>query len=145
MKKLVVDSSVMLKWVNQDNELYVENANQILSDVKDGKVILLAPELAKYELGNAILKKGIDVNQAYQNLETISSLPVEFITETINLAYLTYQMAYEVRLTGDKKFTYYDASFVALAKQEEAVLVTDNPKHQSKINGVKVVPLEEYK
>ena len=41
--------------------------------------------------------------------------------------------------------TYYDASFIALAKQEDAILVTDNPKHQTKISGVKVVPLGEYK
>lgn len=39
----------------------------------------------------------------------------------------------------------YDASFAALAKRENAVLVTDNPKNQVKIKGVKVVPLEKYK
>ncbi|MBI2616581.1 type II toxin-antitoxin system VapC family toxin [Candidatus Gottesmanbacteria bacterium] len=145
MKKVVVDSSVMVKWVKQNNESNIKEANQILVDAQAGKAILIAPELAKYEVGNAILKKGIEVNQANQNLGTISSLPIEFISETPNLAFQTYQMAYEVRLLGDKKFTYYDAAFAALAKKEDAILVTDNPKHQSKIKGVRVVPLAKYK
>ena len=52
----------------------------------------------------------------------------------------------KVRLAEDRpKFTYYDASFAALAKQERAVLVTANPKHQIKAAGLKVVALEDYK
>mgnify|MGYP001593042632 FL=1 len=51
-----------------------------------------------------------------------------------------------MRLAEDRpKFTYYDASFAALAKQERAVLVTANPKHQIKAAGLKVVALEDYK
>jgi predicted nucleic acid-binding protein len=40
--------------------------------------------------------------------------------------------------------TYYDASFVALARIENAVLVTDNPKHQAKQLAVKVISLKDY-
>lgn len=140
-----MDSSVIVKFVNQDNESNLDKADQILRDVQSGKVSLVAPELAKYEVGNALLKKGLTMSQAFQSLGTVSSLPIQFVPETLEMARETYQMANEVRLSNDKKFTYYDASFTALAKQEEAVLITDNPKHQSKISGVKVVPLEKYK
>jgi len=145
MKKLVPDSSVIVKWVSQDNELYLQQANRILQDVQKGDVSLLTPELAKYEVGNALLKKGLTSSQAFHSLGTVSSLPIQFVTETHELAALTYQMAYDLRLAGDKKFTYYDAAFTALAKQEGAVLITDNPKHQAKVSGIKVVPLEKYK
>lgn len=145
MKKLVLDSSVIVKFVNQDNESRLEKADQILRDVQSGKVSLVSPELAKYEVGNALVKKGLKPGQAFQSLGTVSSLPIQFVPETLEMARETYQMAHEVRSSSNKKFTYYDAAFAALAKQEGAALITDNPKHQSKIGGVKVVPLEKYK
>lgn len=145
MVKIVPDSSVIVKWVNNQNESGVAQADKLLSDVQAGRVELIAPELAKYEIGNALLKKGLGEVQAFQSLGTVYSLPVQFVPETEELAGMTYQMASKVRLTEEPpKFTYYDASFAALAKQEEAVLVTANPKHQVKIIGVKVVPLESY-
>jgi predicted nucleic acid-binding protein len=100
--------------------------------------------LAKYEVGNALLKKGLTSSQAYQSLGTVYSLPIQFITETDNLASQTYQMASQAQAAGHLKVTYYDASFTALAKQENAVLITDNPKHQALISGVKVIPLKDY-
>ena len=144
MQRVVVDSSVIVKWLIQDNELYVDKANQLLQDVSLQKVTLIAPELAKYEVGNAILKKGLTSAQAFQSLATVYSLPITFIPETEELGTETYQMAEELKLAGNIKFTYYDASFAALAKQENAVLVTDNPKHQAKIQDVFVIPLEKY-
>lgn len=146
MVKIVIDSSVVVKWVSQDDELNLEQADKLLNDVRAGRVELVAPELAKYEVGNALIKKGLSEIQAFQSLGTVYSLPVRFVPETEELADETYQMANKARSTEDHpKFTYYDASFTALAKQEGAVLVTANLKHQVKIAGVKVVPLENYK
>lgn len=136
---MVPDSSVMVKWVSQDNELNLGQADKLLGDVRAGKVELIAPELAKYEIGNALIKKGLLEVHALRSLGIFYSLPVQFVSETEELADETYQMANKAGVT------YYDASFVALAKQEGAVLVTANPKHQIKIVGVKVVPLEDYK
>jgi len=145
MRKIVTDSSVIVKWLNRDNESHLEEADLILQEVQSGKAALLTPELAKYEVGNALLKKGLTQAQAFQSLGTIYSLPLQFVSETEELAAQTYQMAEEVRSESNTKFTYYDAAFTALAKQENAVLITDNPKHQTKIKNVKVLPLERYK
>jgi len=146
MIKIVPDSSVMVKWVSRVNELNLDNADKLLGDVQTGKVELIAPELAKYEVGNALLKKGLGETQAFQSLGTVYSLPVQYLPETEELANETYQIATKMRLgENSPKFTYYDASFAALAKQEEATLVTANPKHQTKIPGIKVLPLEKYK
>ena len=144
MIKVVSDSSVIVKWINKDDELRLDKADGLLSDVQAEKVQLMAPELAKYEAGNAILKKGLTTPQAFQSLATVYGLPVQFIPETEELANLTYQIAYQAKQHGGSVFTYYDASFVALAQQENAVLVTDNPKHQKETLNVKVVPLEKY-
>lgn len=145
IKKVVPDSSVIVKWVSKDKEAHLEQADGLLLDVQKGTVELLVPELAKYEVGNALLKKGINLNQAFQSIGTVYSLPLHFIPETESLANETFQMASEARAAGVLNLTYYDASFTALAKQEEAILVSDNPKHQAKIPGVKVVPLSDYK
>lgn len=146
MIKVVPDSSVIVKWVTKEDEQDLDQADRLLNDVQEGRVELIAPELAKYEVGNALIKKGLLEAQAFQSLGTVYSLPVQFVTETEDLADETYQFANKVRLTEDPpKFTYYDASFAALAKKEKAVLVTANPKHHIKISGVKVVALTNYK
>lgn len=145
MRKAVVDSSVIVKWLNHENELHLEQADSVLRDVQSGKIALFTPELAKYEVGNALLKKGLTVAQAFQSLGTVSSLPIQFLPETEELAIQTYAMASEVKSQGNTGFTYYDAAFTALANQEKAILITDNPKHQAKVKNTKVLPLAEYR
>lgn len=138
MKPVVVDSSVTVKWLNQINEELLDQADKLLTDAQAGSVTLLAPELSKYEIGNALLNKKLDLPQAYKSLGTVYQLPITFIPETEELANQTYQIAQQGSIT------YYDASFVALAKREKATLVTDNPKHQTKQVEVKVVSLKDY-
>ena len=57
MNKLVVDSSVIVKWLNATDEQNLEEADQILADAIKDNVELIAPELAKYEIGNVLLLK----------------------------------------------------------------------------------------
>ena len=138
MKPVVVDSSVTVKWLNQINEKILDQADELLADAQAGSVNLMAPELSKYEIGNALLNKKLDLPQAYQSLGTVYQLPITFIPETEELASLTY------RIAQLGSITYYDASFLALAERENAVLVTDNTKHQDRKSSVKVVSLKDY-
>lgn len=145
MKKLVIDSSVIVKWLNQNNEQRLEQADRILIDVQNSKTELIAPELAKYEVGNALLiKKRLNPTQARNALATLNQIPVEYFTETPELAKLTFTIAYQANKTSQGTTTYYDASFAALTKTQNATLVTDNPKHLQKIPGINVIPLAEY-
>ena len=116
----------------------LDQADKLLSNAQAGSVNLLAPELSKYEIGNALLKKKLDLPMAYESLGTVYQLPVTFIPESEELAKQTYKMALHDGIT------YYDASFIALAKQENATLVTENIKHQGKPQGVKVTSLRDY-
>jgi len=138
MKPIVVDSSVTVKWLNGVDEKYLKQADKLLKDAQAGTVNILAPELSKYEIGNALLNKCLDLPKAYESLGTVYILPIIFIPETRELAIQTYRFALQSGIT------YYDATFVALAKREKAVLVTDNPKHQGKQLDVAVVPLKNY-
>lgn len=84
------------------------------------------------------LKAKLSISDARISLGTVYTLPIQFVPQTEKQANEAYKIALQTNTT------FYDASFVALAKQENAVLVTDNPKHQAKIKEVKVVALKDY-
>lgn len=139
VRRLVLDSSVIIKWLNTVNESHIKNADKILSEALGGSVELLAPELAKYEIGNVLLhSKKLTVKEVQTPLVAFYAYPINFVSQSEELANETYIMAQ----VG--KITYYDASFMALAKHENAILVTDNPKHQGKTTEIKVISLADY-
>lgn len=138
-KAVVVDSSVIVKWLSSEDEPHVEQADELLRACQEKRVELYAPELSKYEVGNALLKgKAFELREARDALATTYSLPIHFLPESRELAERTYALAYRHGLT------YYDAAFPALAGALHATLVTDNPKHQGKVKGIRVLPLADY-
>ena len=140
MKKIIIDSSVIVKWLNQTNEERINEANKVIQDAQEGKIVLQTPELAKYEIGNVFLhSKKLTLSEAKISLASLYLLPLKFYNQTEDLAVETFKIAKEANIT------YCDASFIALAKQENATLVTDNPKHQGTVKEVKVIALKDYK
>ncbi|OGJ22309.1 MAG: hypothetical protein A2804_02020 [Candidatus Pacebacteria bacterium RIFCSPHIGHO2_01_FULL_46_10] len=138
-KTFVVDSSVIVKWINSEDEKWLDNADHILEDVKKKGITLIAPELAKYEVGNVLLRKKMEPSQAKSSLATVYALPIQFISQDEEQARHTMDIAQQHNIT------FYDASFLSLAQKTNAVIITDNPKHQQKkVLGVKVVALAEY-
>lgn len=138
VKKIVVDSSVIVKWVNSQDEMHIARADALLEDCRNGNVALFAPELAKYEVGNALWKKGMTSEQAIISLGTVYAGPITFVELDESDALLVMDIASAFRMT------YYDASFVRLAERLGATLVTDNPKHQGRYKKIKTVPLAGY-
>lgn len=138
-KKFIVDSSIIIKWLNTTDEEYIEKANKILDDALGGLIELLAPELSRYEVGNVILKgKQLRPDEANISIAAAYSLPIAFITESEDLAKETFLLAFT------NKITYYDASFLSLAKQYGATLITENIKHQGKTSDIHVISLKDY-
>lgn len=139
-KKVVVDSSVIVKWVSSQDEKHLKQADKILQDAQTGKIEVYSADLARYEVGNALLKgKGLELPQAYVLLGTVYSLPVIFVDQTEEMAKMSYEIAQQSGMT------YYDATFLSVAKTIDGILVTDNIKHQSKFTSVKVIPLGKYR
>jgi predicted nucleic acid-binding protein len=137
--KIVVDTSVLIKWLSSDKEQHLDLATKVLEDALDNKIQLLAPELTKYEVGNTLLySKKLTSEQAAIVLEQFYTLPITFITESEELVRETYNIAFVYGIT------YYDASFMSLAKQYDAILITENLKHQGKSANISVKSLAEY-
>lgn len=139
-KGLVIDTSVAVKWVNKQDENYTKQSDMILRDVQEEKKYIIMPELAKYEVGNALLYKQMPLQNTVGSIAAYYSIPIQFIPQDQHQAQETARIAY------DNKITFYDAAFVALAKENNAELITDNPKHQKKdIPGVKITSLKDYR
>lgn len=135
----VVDSSIILKWIISHKEDWLDQADLLLKNFKEGKINLAAPVLAKYEVANAIRFK------SYSNSEKI-----DFMKHFLRIPLKYYQISstQSVRamvLANDCQITYYDAVFMELAQRLKAVLVTANPKHQRDFPGVEIVDLKDYR
>lgn len=138
-KKIVVDTSVIIKWLNTDNEKGLEQSDKLLQKTRGGEIELFAPELAKYEVGNVLLKcKQLTPVQTKISLATVYALPITYVADSKESAEETYLLAHNLGIT------YYDASFMTLAKQNGAILVTENIKHQAKSEGIKVISIKDY-
>ncbi|OGK13745.1 hypothetical protein A3A93_05390 [Candidatus Roizmanbacteria bacterium RIFCSPLOWO2_01_FULL_38_12] len=139
-KKIVVDSSVAVKWINSLDEDYLDKADKLIKDVQNSNIDLIMPELAKYEIGNALLNKQLSLEQLQTTLEDFYTLPISYFSEDKELSLSTAELAQKYQIT------YYDASFIALAAKLKASLITDNPKHQKKsIKEIEVFLLKDYR
>ncbi|OGG11954.1 hypothetical protein A2Z00_04055 [Candidatus Gottesmanbacteria bacterium RBG_13_45_10] len=138
-RPLIIDSSVAVKWLNTQDEHHLAQADKILKDVQAGKTYLLMPELAKYEIGNALLYKQMTVPYALGSITAFYSIPIQFMPQDQQQAQLAMQLAYEHNVT------FYDASFMALAKEQHADLITENPKHlKKKVKDLHTISLKDY-
>ncbi len=136
---VVVDSSVIVKWLNQTDELHVPQADALLNRARATALIIAAPEEAKFEVGNALLYKHLLPPELAEVITLLYSLPITFYPWHETLARRTAEIA------AIYKITYYDACFVNLAESLGVPLITDNPKHQQKVRGAKVIPLKNFR
>jgi len=141
MTLIILDSSVVVKWIISENEKYLEQADKLLEKVKSGSFKCYAPELLKYEIGNVMISKQCTTSYINLAFKTIYSLPISFITCDLRLAYHT------ANISKESGITFYDALFIALAKKLKATLITDNIKHQGRYKGkeVKIISLKDYR
>lgn len=138
---LVIDSSVAFKWISSQNENWLAQSDRIMKDCQAGRLELYAPELSKFELGNALLKKNISLPETKISLASFYRVPVKFMVWDLDFSQETVEVAKQL------KITFYDASFLVLARKLNCSLVTDNPKHQkfSHPGLPKVISLKDYR
>src|SRR3990170_6641631 len=111
VKKVIVDSSVIVKWLSGQDEKYLDRADKLLQNCQLGKISLHSPELAKYEVGNALLYKQMDAPATYACLALLYSLPITYYINDQDSADTTMEIA------QDHNITYYDAVFLQLAQR----------------------------
>lgn len=118
MECYVVDSSVVAARVLEDEKLRPEL--QIIFDkAVNGETELISPDLLVYEVGNilktSILTKRNTLESAERVFELFFDIPISFI-ETSFVEVL--------RWSGNKKLTYYDATYLHLAHKTGSKLLS---------------------
>ena len=121
--KIVVDSSVLIKWIKTKDEQLLEEARRLLRQVETKPLDVHVPALLLYEIGNILLlKTDLDadgLNQAIDNLEALPFIVAPPATPLLKRA---------ARAGKQFNLTFYDASFLALAIELDCPLVTaDRP------------------
>jgi predicted nucleic acid-binding protein len=123
MAKVVIDSSVAIKWFLP--ETLSEPAGRILSAHEDGSLLLLAPDLLYAEVGNILWKK--ERSQVLEGVEARRVLEA-FHTLRFQLTSNSVLLTEAYRLAVAHQRTVYDALYIALSLREECPFVTADEK-----------------
>ena len=123
MAKLVVDSSVALKWFF--TEPYSADARRVLDGYQNGSLSFLAPDLINAEFGNVVWKRhafqGLDAADARDVLDAFRVLRFDFVP-----AESLIEDAFRIALAHRR--TVYDSLYVALSMREGCQFVTADEK-----------------
>lgn len=125
MEKVVVDSSIAVKWFV--NEPKSKEALNILSKHREKRVIIVVPDIIHLEIINGLFfSYKLSATQLRQIIISLKSLELQFTS--IN----------EIKLSNAallmEKFNIasYDGLFVSLAQELNCPLITNDKKHHSK-------------
>jgi len=117
--KLVVDTSVLIKWFKTRGEDLLREARSLLKEVESRPLDVHVPALFLYEVGNILLlKTDLDPPALSDALERLESLPFIVAPPATPL------LKRAARLGRDLGLTFYDASFLALAVELDCPYIT---------------------
>jgi len=121
MERVVADASVIVKWFV--DEIHSEMARKLRDEYINGSIEIIAPELMPYEVLNAL---------KYTKLFTKEELVM--IAKSLTLyGFRLYPLAGKiaertVEIAMERDLTIYDASYIALAEDQNAKLYTADKK-----------------
>ncbi|RLB06547.1 MAG: hypothetical protein DRG50_05375 [Deltaproteobacteria bacterium] len=124
MKQVVIDASVVLRWYLSDEE-YGPYALKLLDRYVTGELTLLAPSLLEYEVANGLIiawRRGrIEEGRLLLAMEGFFDLGIKLK----GISHLYPKLLYYCKVYNCSA---YDASYLALAEQEEISLITADKK-----------------
>jgi predicted nucleic acid-binding protein len=121
--KIVVDTSVLIKWIKTKDEQLLQEARRLLRQVEAKLLDVHVPALLLYEVGNILLlKTDLDTGSLDQAIEDLEALPFIVAPPATPL------LKRAARVGKQFNLTFYDASFLALAVELDCPLITaDGP------------------
>ncbi len=132
---IVLDASVVLKWIFDDED-GADAAVRLRDDHVSGHEIVAVPDLLFYEIGNVLAKKTRLSDAAIQEA---FSLLWDFSLERLDLGLDEFQAG----LTLSRKYgiTLYDAAYVELSRRLKCPFVTADKRLYEKVKSIKSVKL----
>ena len=138
MNKVVIDTSVIIKWFSSEEES--EKAQDLLRPITASEVDLILPHFAQLEVSN-ILRLGKNLLQAQTDkciIDFFDLLP-RFVEIDKSFSLEISSLAYAHNLAA------YDAAFIAVANRWNIPLFTADYKHHQKSISKNIVWLKEWK
>lgn len=134
MKKLVIDASVCLKWVFEEEDS--DKARLLLKQQEKNELLLLAPELWEYEIVNGFSSAVLRKKVPYQKARKLLKLVLEADLEVVSMTDLLIKC-----LENAKKYqiSAYDSAYVTLAKENGVILVSADDRLVTKVGDKKLV------
>lgn len=123
--RVVLDASSMLSFIFPDEDTPKEVLLTIRKATKN-QVVLLAPTLLSYKVGNAI-KSAIK----QKRISELAATDIIEIFNQIKIAYLDPGISNTMALSIKHNLSFYDASYLALAIEKKAKLLTMDKKLQA--------------
>lgn len=139
MQRIVVDASVIVKWLSSHNEQWLDKVDLLMQRASKGRLQLVAPTIALYETANAVRYKSLSGPEKIECIDRLYELPIKYY----DISNIGAKIALVIAQDGD--ITYYDAVYGELAERLNTELITANPKHHKKMNRVEVIALQDYK
>lgn len=117
--KIVVDTSVLIKWFKTRDEDLLKEARSLLREAETRPLEVHVPALLLYEVGNVLLLKtqlgAAALSNAMEHLESLPFVVAPPATPLLKRA---------ARLGRELSLTFYDASFLALAVELDCPYIT---------------------
>jgi len=130
---VVLDTSVVAKWFLEEEDS--DKAAKIREEFLNGNAQIVLCDLTLYELGNLLNFNGFSPSETDAALGSLFDLGIDIIAPTREVLGATAKIAAEYGLT------FYDASFVALAKELQFKLKTADKKIWEKTKALGFVEL----
>ena len=139
MDAIVVDASIVVKWLNQEKEQSTEKAFAVLESAREGRVDLISTDILIHEVFNALVRgKGVRGEHLQKAFTAFCLFPISIIPTDKTL------IASTILIAEQYGMTIYDALYVALAIDEDVILLTANIRHQGRMKRVAVVDLADW-
>ena len=137
VKRIVVDASVITRWYL--NEEWSDLALKLRADYEQSKLILIAPFLIYYEIGNA-LRYSSDLTQqdVANSLKSIIKIQIKLIYLDEKLLEKTTEIAFL------NNISIYDSNYCAIAEILNCKFVTGDDRLKEKVNQPYFISLKNY-
>lgn len=133
-EKLVLDSSVVIKWFSDEDA--TDKALAIREGYINGKIEIVVPDLLLYEIANALrYNKSLEAKDVKEAVDSIIKLGIDIIVPTKEVIDLAISFAFEYNITV------YDAYFLSLASLLKFTCVTTDEKLYNKVKKLGVIVL----
>jgi len=131
---MLIDASVILKWFLDEDDS--DKAKVIKDGHISGDFTVVIPDIAIYEIGNALrYASEFSIDDVNRSIEELYELSLDIIAPLPDICNVATEIAYQ------NNITFYDAFYIALAKELELQFFTADAKLYEKTKHLPFVKL----